>query len=116
MQGLNKLSFSPGFNTFNTIQAVPFVSNRFALKRFLGLTDDEVAENERFWAEENGKGKPTPTDSSGELRGVGVSQAGIEADAGAAADTEAPPGMEMPGALPGAAPAAPGPVPTAPAA
>jgi len=103
-------------NTYGTISQQTYISKRFALKRYLGLSEEEVAENERLWAEENGKGKPTPTDSSGELRGVGVSQAGIESDAGAAADTEAPPGMEMPGAPPGAAPAAPGPVPTAPAA
>ena len=40
-------------STFSTIQAVPFMSNRFALKRFLGLTDEEIAENERLWREEN---------------------------------------------------------------
>ena len=60
-------------NTFNTIQAIPFVSNRFALKRFLGLTDEEIAENERSWAEENGKGMPTSTDAAGELRSAGLS-------------------------------------------
>jgi hypothetical protein len=81
-------------NTFNTIQAVPFMSKRFALKRFLGLTDEEVAENERYWAEENGKGEPTHTDSAGELRSAGLSAAGIEGDLGAAGDMSAPEGME----------------------
>jgi hypothetical protein len=81
-------------NTFNTIQAVPFMSKRFALKRFLGLTDEEVAENERYWAEENGKGEPTHTDSAGELRSAGLSAAGIEGDLGAAGDLSAPEGME----------------------
>jgi hypothetical protein len=77
-------------NTFNTIQAVPFMSKRFALKRFLGLTDEEVAENERYWAEENGKGEPTTTDSAGELRSAGLSAAGIAGDADAAGDMTAP--------------------------
>jgi hypothetical protein len=77
-------------NTFNTIQAVPFVSKRFALKRFLGLTDEEVAENERYWAEENGEGEPSHTDAAGELRGAGLSAAGIEGDLGAADDLSAP--------------------------
>ena len=77
-------------NTFNTIQAVPFVSKRFALKRFLGLTDEEVAENERLWSDENGKGEPTTTDAAGELRSAGLSAAGIEGDMGAAADMNAP--------------------------
>jgi len=77
-------------NTFNTIQAVPFMSKRFALKRFLALTDEEVAENERLWAEENGKGQPTTTDAAGELRSAGLSASGIEGDMGAAGDMTAP--------------------------
>ena len=81
-------------NTFNTIQAVPFMSKRFALKRFLGMTDDEVAENERMWAEENGKGQPTTTDAAGELRSAGLSAAGIEGDLGAAGDLDAPEDIE----------------------
>ena len=81
-------------NTFNTIQAVPFVSKRFAMKRFLGLTDEEVADNERLWAEENGKGQPTNTDAAGELRSAGLSAAGIEGDLGAAGSLDAPEDME----------------------
>jgi hypothetical protein len=77
-------------NTFNTIQAVPFVSKRFALNRFLGLTDEEIAENERMWAEENGKGQPTNTDAAGELRSAGLSAAGMEGDLGMAGDLSAP--------------------------
>ena len=108
-------------NTFNTIQAVPFMSKRFALKRFLGLTDEEVAENERFWAEENGEGTPTHTDAAGELRSAGLSAAGIEGDLGAAGDLTAPadlgdnPDMAAGGlgATPGAAPVAPAPAPVA---
>jgi hypothetical protein len=80
-------------NTFNTIQAVPFVSKRFALNRFLGLTDEEIAENERMWAEENGKGQATNTDAAGELRSAGLSAAGIEGDLGAAGDLGAPDDM-----------------------
>jgi hypothetical protein len=91
-------------NTFNTIQAVPFVSKRFALKRFLGLTDEEIAENERSWAEENGKGEATTTDAAGELRSAGLSASGIEGDLGAAGDMTAPEDMaaENPEGAPGA--------------
>ena len=81
-------------NTFNTIQAVPFMSKRFALKRFLGLTDEEVAENERMWGEENGKGQAISTDAAGEMRSAGLSAAGIEGDLGAAGDLSAPEDME----------------------
>ena len=76
--------------TYQTLSQVPILSKRFALKRFLGLSDEEVAENERMWAEENGKAKPTVSDSTSELRGAGVSQAGMEADMGAMADEAAP--------------------------
>jgi hypothetical protein len=103
-------------NTFNTIQAVPFVSKRFAMKRFLGLTAEEIAENERMWAEENGKGQPTTTDAAGELRSAGLSASGIEGDLGAAGDMSAPDDMQNeanPEAAPGA-PAAPGPAGGAP--
>ena len=81
-------------NSFNTIQAMPFISKRFALKRFLGLTEDEMADNERMWGEEQGKGQPTMTDAAGELRSAGLSAAGIEGDLGAAADLSGPEDME----------------------
>ena len=83
-------------NTFSTISALPFVSKRFAFKRFLALTDEEIAENERMWAEENGHGEPTTTDSQGELRGAGLSAAGIAGDLAGASDMEAPEDMQGP--------------------
>lgn len=92
--------------TFAQIVQQPYVSKRFALKRYLGLTEEEIAENERLWAEENGKSDAVTTDSSGEMRGAGISQAGIESDLDNLADEEAPPDV---GAAPGE------PAPTAPA-
>lgn len=102
-------------NTFNTIQAVPYMSKRFAMKRFLGLTDEEVAENERLHAEEQGMGEPTATDAAGELRSAGLSAAGIEGDLGMAGDMSAPEDMEgdMAPAAAGGAGAAPPVTPTA---
>ena len=87
--------------TFTAMAQVPFLSKRFAMKRFLGMSAEEIAENERLWAEENGKGQSTPTDSSGELRGVGISQAGIESDMGALSDQTASPEAASPEAAPG---------------
>ena len=83
---------------FQQMLSVPIMSKRFALKRFLGLSDEEIAENERMWAEENGESNPVITDSAGEMRGAGISQAGIESDLSAAADTTAPEDMTTPGA------------------
>ena len=97
---------------FQTMSQIPFMSKRFAMKRFLGMSDEEMAENEKMWAEENGKGSAIPTDSSGELRGAGISSAGIESDLGNLADDTAPPEA---GAAPGeaAVPGAATPVPAA---
>ena len=95
-------------NTFNTVQQVPFMSKRFALKRFLGLSEEECAENERMWAEENGEGMPTSTDAAGELRSAGLSASGIEGDIDSATDMSAPEDMEMPDE---GAPGAPGQTP-----
>jgi hypothetical protein len=79
--------------TFAQMVALPFVSKRFALKRFLGMTDEDVAENERMWKEESGLARGT-TDAAGELRSAGVSPTGIASDASAmAGETPAPDGM-----------------------
>lgn len=100
---------SERINTFNTVQAIPYMSNRFALKRFLGLSDDEVAENERYWAEENGRGTAMHTDAAGELRSSGLSAAGIQGDLSSFGDMSAPPEVAPPeqGAAPGATPTMP---------
>ena len=99
-------------STFNTVQALPFISKRFALKRYLGLTDEEIAENERLWGEESGKGQPTHTDAAGELRSAGITAGGIEGDLSGVSDMSAPEDMASEA---GEAPAAPGGAPTAPA-
>jgi len=73
--------------TYTQMSQIPYVSNRFALKRFLGLTDEEIAENERLWREENDENlESQPTDASGEMRSAGISGTGIDADLGAGED------------------------------
>jgi len=82
-------------NTFNTIQAIPYISKRFALKRFLGLSEEEMAENENLWKQEKGMSNITGTDASGELRSAGVSAAGIDSDLELNSDTSAPEDMQQ---------------------
>jgi len=68
--------------TFTQMSAIPYISNRFALKRFLGLTEEEIAENEKLWREENDEMfDSAPADAAAEMRDAGISSAGIEADA-----------------------------------
>jgi hypothetical protein len=103
--------------TYQTLSQIPTISKRFAMKRFLGLTDEEIAENERLWREENGKAETQASDSGAELRGAGISQAGMSSDLSAAADeTMAPEAGAVPGAEGMAPGAAASPVGGAPAA
>ena len=96
-------------NTFASMVAVPFMSKRFAMKRFLGLTSEEVAENERMWKEENVE-SDTNLGAGAELRGAGITANGMGNDIGNLTGAAEPPPME-PGA-PEPAPGAPEPAPT----
>jgi len=76
-------------STFASLQEMPHLSKRFALKRFLGLTEEEIKENEKLWREENG-GKLSPAlDSASQLRSVGITPSGMAADT-AGQEEEAP--------------------------
>ena len=58
-------------NVFSTVADVPYMSKRFALQRFLGLTEDEILENEKQWREENGETDSlAPAEDT--LKGVGA--------------------------------------------
>ena len=104
--------------TFQTMEAIPYISKRFALERFLGLSEEEIKKNEKLWREENKEEKPEEAEGN-DLRSVGVSGGDIETDTASAEDMEAPEGAEGvegaevagPVAGPETAPA--GPAPTA---
>jgi hypothetical protein len=89
--------------TFSTMVAVPFVSKRFAMKRFLGMTAEEVAENESMWKEEN-VDEGAKLSASAELRGSGITANNMSGDLSGLSDTSPPPAEEMGGEL-GAEPA-----------
>ena len=65
--------------TFTQLEAFPYLSKRFLMKRYLGMTEQEIAENEMAWAEERGDVETVPAENPG-LRGVGVSPGGIQSD------------------------------------
>jgi hypothetical protein len=102
---------------FQTMEAFPYISKRFALQRFLGLTEEEIAENERMWHEENEEPEDTSAES-GDLRSIGISAGDVETDMDTAEnlpDENAPPEEGMPPEVVGpvAGPEA-GPAPTNP--
>jgi len=103
-------------STYTTLAEVPYLSKRFSMKRFLGLTAEEMAENELMWRQENGMAK-NGLPAGSELRGAGITADGMQTDAeelagsqpsleGMEGGPEAAGGEAMPGAQ-GPAPAAP---------
>jgi hypothetical protein len=99
--------------SYTSVATVTHISKRFALKRFLGLTAEEMAENEELWKEENGLSSKAPS-ASAELRSSGITGGGMDSDIGELGQSATPPeGME--GGPEAAAPSAAGaPPPTAP--
>jgi hypothetical protein len=94
-------------STFTQLDALPYLSKRFLLKRYLGLSEDELRENEELWQQERTE-TTAPAAAGTDLRSVGVTPAGIESDLDTAAafsdlGTE-PPGGAPAGGAPGAAP------------
>ena len=103
--GLFQLTFNPPQNfaayrqseldtarisSFTAIEQYPYISKRFALERFLGLTEEEISKNETMWREENNK--ESDNDPAGsDLRSVGVSVGDLETDEQTATDMDAPP-------------------------
>ena len=130
--GLFQLSFNPPQNfaayrqseldtarvtTFSTMEAFPYISKRFAMERFLGLTEEEISKNEKLWSEENGKSEVNQVQGN-DLRSIGVSGSDIQTDMEAGEELNAPEpeegaGLETAGPVGGgvtpgvAAPAAP---------
>jgi len=75
-------------NVFTAMEGMPYISKRFAMQRFLGLTEEELRQNEELWAEESDNIEATPTTGS-DLRSVGISPGDIDSDLTAGADIEA---------------------------
>jgi hypothetical protein len=132
--GLFQLKFNPPQNfaayrqseldnarvgTFASMEAFPYISKRFALERFLGLTEEEITKNEELWREENNKTEDE-VPAGQDLRNIGVSVGDIETDEQTGEEMEEPetpdgeeidpeiagPVQSTPGAMPPAGPPA----------
>jgi hypothetical protein len=70
---------------FAQVETLPYMSKRFMLQRYLGLSKEEIMENEQMWLEE--RDDPMNSMAKGsDLRSVGVTPGGMEADLGMGAD------------------------------
>lgn len=102
---------NPRIQAFGQMVQFPFLSKRFLMSRYLGLTEEEMQENDEQWEEENGEDVPAG-DAAG-LRSVGITPGGLASDIDMVTPPEAAPegeagAPEGGGAPPegGAAPAA----------
>jgi hypothetical protein len=102
--GLFQLQFNPPQNfaayrqseldtarisSFSAIEQYPYISKRFALERFLGLSEEEISKNEKMWREENDKEIEIEPQGN-DLRSIGVSVGDIESDIQTGEDMNAP--------------------------
>ena len=96
---------------FGSVEQLPYMSKRFAMERFLGLTPEEIQRNEELWSEE----QKTPAEVPADARAAGITPGGISSDMEAIGpmgddmgaeggepmgDAAAAPGMATPGPAP----------------
>lgn len=67
-------------NTFKSISDVPYLSKRFMLKKYLQLSEFEIAENEKLLLEEKDFGDTIPEVEGSDLRSVGITPGSIGGD------------------------------------
>lgn len=72
---------SARISTFTSLEPLPYFSKRWLMKRFLGLSEQEMNENEQQWNEEQGDVEVVPAPGA-DLRSVGVTPGGIAGDLG----------------------------------
>jgi hypothetical protein len=65
--------------SFMQLEQLPYLSKRFMMQRFLGLTEEEIVENESMWREERDQ-PDLQTTQGQDLRSIGVTPAGLESD------------------------------------
>lgn len=105
---------------FTQLAEIPYLAHRFKLQKFLGLTDDEILDNERQWKEENA-GVEAAGDEEGAnfgatgLKGPGESDLDLAGGLGDLGGTEGE-GTEGAEATPTGGAASPVPAPETPAA
>ena len=91
---------------FTQLEPLPYMSKRFMMKRYLGLSEEEIVENEQMWREERDEPELNTTQGQ-DLRSIGVTPAGLEQDLAmgqelAGAETGAEAGLPQAGGIPSA--------------
>jgi hypothetical protein len=94
---------------FTAMEQLPYMSKRFMLERFLGLTEDEIKQNEEMWREERDNPDMQPATGQ-DLRSVGITPGALETDiqTGEEIGQMTPNAPGAPADMAGAVPPAPG--------
>ena len=64
---------------FTQLEQTPYLSKRFLMKRYLGMSEQEISENETAWAEEKGDPELAAAEAPS-LRGGGITPGGVASD------------------------------------
>jgi hypothetical protein len=93
--------------SFIQMEQLPYMSKRFVMERFLGLSKEEIQENETMWKEERDEPELETTQGQ-DLRAIGVTPAGLESDIAMGQELGGEAGLEggaetAPGATPATA-------------
>jgi hypothetical protein len=109
-------------NSFMQLEQLPYMSKRFMMQRYLGLSEEEIVENEKMWREERDQEINLQTTQGQDLRSIGITPAGLESDiqtgqdmagiGGLGAPAEAPATVGAPAPAGTPAPAGAPPIPT----
>jgi len=89
--------------SFTSINQTDYLSKRFMLKKYLGLSEIEIAENDKLWHEERNTEAEESALQGSDLRSVGVTPGGINTDMETLSDIEGQPpegGDQAPGGAP----------------
>jgi hypothetical protein len=66
-------------SSYMQLEQLPYMSKRFMMERFLGLSKEEIQENEQLWKEERDEPELETTQGQ-DLRAIGITPAGLESD------------------------------------
>ena len=77
-------------NVFGGLEGVQYMSRRFLMEKYLGLTEEEILKNERMWEEENVSGTTPDADAMPGLGNVGVRGFDVPDGSGADIPMDAP--------------------------
>lgn len=70
---------SSKISTFTQLENYPYMSKRYLMKRYLGMTEEEINENQKLWREENQEIDTIEGEPS-DLRNLGITSGGIDSD------------------------------------